>query len=168
VLIEECIASLLGLCGQYMIDLVQDGLSELGVCAGCLDYHLKSSLLNEDPVDLLNSPSLFSYLLLLLLTYYKLLLNLLKLCNEVCVSLPILDVVHGLHILDPRFGVDYRIKRESNLQWKVKNFIIIEVIPLVILSGPEPTRFSTRDPDFTISFTVDKYLLKKVTYRLLI
>lgn len=46
---------------------------------------------------------------------------------------------------------------------------MIEVMPLVILSGPEgPTRFSTRDPDFTVSLTVDKYLLKKVTYRLLI
>lgn len=49
----------------------------------------------------------------------------------------------------------------------MKNFIIIEVMPLVILSAPDPTRFSTRDPDFTVSLTVDKYLLKKVTYRLL-
>ena len=45
---------------------------------------------------------------------------------------------------------------------------MIEVMPLVILSVPEPTRFSTRDPDFTTSLTVDKYLLRKVTYRLLI
>jgi hypothetical protein len=134
-----------------------------------LDHYLESGLLNEDPVDLLDSPSLLTNLLLLLLAYHKLLLDLPKLSNEVSVSLPIFDFFHGLHILDPRFRVDYKIKQAANLQWKVKNFIMIEVMPLEILSAPEgPTRFSTRDPDFTVSFTVDKYLLKKVTYRLLI
>ena len=150
-----------------MIDLIQDDLSQLGARAGCLDNYLESGLLNEDPVDLLDSPPLFPNLLLLLLTYHELLFDHLKLGNKVLVSFPILDVVHGLHILDPRFGVDYKIKQASNLQWNVKNFIMIEVMPLVILSAPEPTRFSTRDPDFTVSLTVDKYLLKKVTYRLL-
>ena len=40
---------------------------------------------------------------------------------------------------------------------------MMEVMPLVILSAPEPTRFSTRGPDLTVSLTVDTYLLKKVT-----
>ena len=80
-LIKECVAGLLGLCGQNMIDLVQDYLSHFGARAGCLDSYLESGLLNEDPVDLLNGPPLLTDLLLLLLAHHKLQLDLLKLAD---------------------------------------------------------------------------------------
>jgi hypothetical protein len=79
VLIKECIASLLGLSGQHMIDLVQNNLSQLGARAGSLDNYLESGLLNEDPVDLLDSPPLLPNLLLLMLAYHKLRFDHLKL-----------------------------------------------------------------------------------------
>lgn len=46
-----------------------------------MDHHFESGLLNEDPVNLLDSPPLLSNLLLLLLAYHKLLFDLPKLGN---------------------------------------------------------------------------------------